>query len=147
MKTIISLVLSSILGGGVLLAADFSTKSDIEFINLAGNIPASDVPDYQIELKKRINTKMYEEAKTFKRAVKQSRCNTSSNLTPEQAQKRAVEVCKAFESKIASMSGAQILESGLKVKQKDCNEVGYKVAKKQAKNQSKFFKECNDDLL
>ena len=125
--------------GGVAFGADFSSKSDDELINLAGNVAPSDEPDLIIEVKKRINAKSYQEAKAFKHAIKQSRHNAFSKLKAEQAQKRAIDSCKAMQARTDSMTGAQIRASGLKVIYKDCNEVGTKAERKHHKGKFKGF--------
>lgn len=108
------------------LGADFSAKSDSELIKLAGTIAPSDEPDFAIEVNKRVNAKPYAEAKNFKRAIKYARKQGFSKLSVEQAQKRKIESCKAFQARTDSMTGAQIREAGLKVSRKDCDYVGLK---------------------
>ena len=125
--------------GGVAFGADFSNKSDNELINLAGNVAPSDEPDFVIEVKKRINAKPYQEAKAFKHAIKQSRHRAFSKLTSEQAQKRAIESCKAMQARTDSMTGAQIRASGLKVIYKDCSQMGEKAERKHHKGKFKGF--------
>lgn len=129
------LLLASFFGlfGGVAFGVDFSSKSDNELINLAGNVAPSDEPDFVIEVKKRINAKPYQEAKAFKHAIKQSRHKAFSKLTSEQAQKRAIESCKAMQARTDSMTGAQIRTSGLKVIYKDCAQMGEKAERKHHK--------------
>lgn len=121
-----ALVLAGFVGGSFAFGADFSTKSDSELVKLAGTIAPSDEPDFAIEVNKRINTKPYAEAKDFKRAIKYARKQALYNLPYEQAQKRKVESCKAFQARTDSMTGAQIREAGLKVSHKDCDYVGLK---------------------
>lgn len=123
--------------GGVAFGADFSSKSDNELINLAGNVAPNDEPDLIIEIKKRTNAKPYQEAKAFKHAIKQSRHKAFAKLNDEQAQKRAIESCKAMQARTDSMTGAQIRASGLKVIYKDCAQIGTKDGRKQHKGNFK----------
>lgn len=104
-------------------AADFSKKSDKEFIALAGSISPSDEPDYMIELRKRLDTKLYPEAKNFKKAIQDAKKEAHSKLSEEQRQKRAIQVCKAMRSKTDTMSGKEIRESGLRIHYEDCDTI------------------------
>lgn len=134
-----ALILVGFLGGSFAFGADFSNKSDNELINLAGTISPNDEPDFVIEVKKRVNAKPYQEAKAFKHALKQNRHKAFAKLTPEQAQKRAFDSCKAFQAKTDEMTGKQIREAGLKIIHKDCSEVGAKAERKHHKGKFKGF--------
>lgn len=118
--------LAGFAGGSFAFGADFSAKSDNELISLAGTIAPSDEPDFAIEVNKRVNAKPYGEAKDFKRAIKYARKQALYQLPYEQARKRKIESCKAFQARTDSMTGAQIREAGLKVSRKDCDYVGLK---------------------
>lgn len=118
--------LAGFAGGSFAFGADFSAKSDSELISLAGTIAPSDEPDFAIEVNKRVNAKPYAEAKDFKRAIKYARKQALYQLPYEQARKRKIESCKAFQARTDSMTGAQIREAGLKVSRKDCDYVGLK---------------------
>lgn len=118
--------LAGFAGGSFAFGADFSAKSDSELISLAGTIAPSDEPDFAIEVNKRVNAKPYGEAKDFKRAIKYARKQALYQLPYEQARKRKIESCKAFQAGTDSMTGAQIREAGLKVSRKDCDYVGLK---------------------
>lgn len=135
---------SSVLCGSFAFGADFSAKSDNELIKLAGTIAPSDEPDFAIEVNKRVNAKPYAEAKDFKRAIKYARKQSFSKLSVEQAQKRKIESCKAFQAKTDSMTGAQIREAGLKVSHKDCNFIGLK-HKREKHEKAKGFKDYEFD--
>ncbi len=122
MKNITYIALAGILSVGLLNAADFSKKSDKEFIELAGSVPAADVPDYVLETKKRVNKKLYPEAKEYQKAKKTQEMEALKKLTPEQRQQRAIEVCKDFLAKTDKMTGKEIREAGLKLPPNNCNE-------------------------
>ncbi|OBV28901.1 hypothetical protein BKN38_09060 [Helicobacter sp. CLO-3] len=123
MKRLAYFMAIGLLGSSLAYAADFSKKSDKELISLAANISAQDEPDFIMEVEKRAKSKLYEEAKSFKKAVKDARHEARAKLTPEQAQKRAIEVCKATQAKTDKMNGKEIRESGLRVFYGDCNEM------------------------
>ena len=118
--------LAGFAGGSFAFGADFSAKSDSELISLVGTIAPSDEPDFAIEVNKRANAKPYAEAKDFKKAIKYTRKQALYQLPYEQARKRKIESCKAFQARTDSMTGAQIRDAGLKVSRKDCDYIGLK---------------------
>lgn len=129
----------SIFCGSFAFGADFSAKSDIELVKLAGTIAPSDEPDFAIEVNKRVNAKPYAEAKNFKKDIKHARKQALYQLPYEQARKRKIESCKAFQARTDSMTGAQIREAGLKVSHKDCDFIGLKY-KREKHEKVKGFK-------
>lgn len=139
-----ALVLVGFMGGSFAFGADFSAKSDSELIKLAGTIAPSDEPDFAIEVNKRVNTKPYAEAKDFKRAIKYARKQSFYKLSYEQARKRKIESCKAFQAKTDTMTGVQIREAGLKVSRKDCDSIGLKF-KREKHERIKGFKDYEFD--
>ena len=136
--------LAGFAGGSFAFGADFSAKSDSELISLAGTIAPSDEPDFAIEVNKRVNAKPYGEAKDFKRAIKYARKQALYKLPYEQARKRKIESCKAFQARTDSMTGAQIREAGLKVSHKDCDFIGLKY-KREKYEKVKGFKDYEFD--
>ncbi|WP_307983805.1 DUF1104 domain-containing protein [uncultured Helicobacter sp.] len=121
LKKIAIIATTGIFSVGLLHAADFSKKSDKDFIALAGAVSATDEPDYIIEANKRINAKLYNEAKEFKLAIHKQRAENLKKLSPELAKQRAIDVCKAIQAKTDTMSGKQIRESNLPFIVGDCS--------------------------
>lgn len=122
------LVLIAFIGVLSLFAADFSKLSDSDFIKRAGSVPVADEPDYIIEMNKRAENKIVKESMEFRKAIREQQEKVLSKLSDEQKKKRAVDICKAIQSKLDTMTGKEIRESGLMPNLKDCerpHEGGY----------------------
>lgn len=113
------LVLIAFIGVLSLFAADFSKLSDSDFIKRAGSVPVADEPDYIIEMNKRAENKIVKESMEFRKAIREQQEKVLSKLSDEQKKKRAVDICKAIQSKLDTMTGKEIRESGL-MPIKDC---------------------------
>ena len=122
------LVLIAFIGVLSLFAADFSKLSDSDFIKRAGSVPVADEPDYIIEMNKRAENKIIKESMEFREAIREQQEKVLSKLSDEQKKKRAVDICKVIQSKLDTMTGKEIRESGLMSNLKDCerpHEGGY----------------------
>ena len=119
------IALVAFIGAASLFAADFSKLSDSDFINRAGSVPAADVPDYILEMNKRAENKILKESKEFRKAIHKQEEKVLSKLSDEQKRKRAVDICKATQSKLDTMTGKQIKESGFMLV-KDCEHFDHK---------------------
>ncbi len=107
------LVLIAFIGVLSLFAADFSKLSDSDFIKRAGSVPVADEPDYIIEMNKRAENKIVKESMEFLKAIREQQEKVLSKLSDEQKEKRAVDIYKAIQSKLDTMTGKEIREYGL----------------------------------
>ena len=114
-KSLFSLCLVGLLSVGA-FGADFSKLSNESFVAAGANLAAKDVPDYKMELHKRMQSMNYFDAKALKKSVKYNFKMAKYQSTPIQQMVYKNEVCQAMQAKTDSMSGKQIRESGLKIK-------------------------------
>ena len=71
MKKILALSLvGSFLVSGLLLGEDFAKKSNKDLINLAGKVKPKDVPEYRLEIAKRIEDMSVKEAREFEESIR-----------------------------------------------------------------------------
>lgn len=113
----------SLLTAGLLAAADFSGLSNEEFVKQAGNLKPEEVPDYRIELNKRVENMKNKEATDFKKRVRKASMDAIHKLPPEEHKQYMIAVCKAMQAKTDNMTGKQIREAGLDLPRNDCDKV------------------------
>lgn len=77
---ILSGIAISIIASGMVFAADFSSKSNDELINMAGKVSASDAKDYFGEIEKRTDEMTVKEAKAFKEKLKAQEDKVFENM-------------------------------------------------------------------
>lgn len=70
MKKILAVsVLGSLVLSGALFGADFAKKSNKELISLAGKVEPKDIPEYRLEIAKRMDDMSVKEAREFEQSL------------------------------------------------------------------------------
>lgn len=77
---VLSSIAISIIASGVMFAADFSTKSIDDLVNMAGKVSTTDMKDYVNEIEKRTNEMTVKEAKAFKEKLKTAEEKAFENM-------------------------------------------------------------------
>lgn len=113
MKKLISMVLAGALCASLALAADFSKKSNDDLVKMAGTVAPKDVPDYRMELHKRIKTMKKEDAKAFHQKFEASMKKNTEKMSMKDMRARRAAIKKAIDEKTKGMTKEQIKESGL----------------------------------
>lgn len=115
MKKLISMVLAGALCASLALAADFSKKSNDDLVKMAGTVAPKDVPDYRMELHKRVKAMKKEDAKAFHQKFEASMKKNTEKISVKDMRARRAAVKKAIDEKTKGMTKEQIKESGLEM--------------------------------
>lgn len=115
MKKLISMVLAGALCASLALAADFSKKSNDDLVKMAGTVAPKDVPDYRIELHKRVKAMKKEDAKAFHEKFEASMKKNTEKMSMKDMRARRAAIKKAIDEKTKGMTKDQIKESGLQM--------------------------------
>lgn len=118
MKKLISMVLAGALCASLALAADFSKKSNDDLVKMAGTVAPKDVPDYRMELHKRVKAMKKEDAKAFHQKFEASMKKNTEKMSVKDMRARRAAVKKAIDEKTKGMTKEQIKESGLEMHHK-----------------------------
>lgn len=118
MKKLISMVLAGALCASLALAADFSKKSNDDLVKMAGTVAPKDVPDYRMELHKRVKAMKKEDAKAFHQKFEASMKKNTEKMSVKDMRARRAAVKKAIDEKTKGMTKEQIKESGLETHHK-----------------------------
>lgn len=118
MKKLISMVLAGVLCASLALAADFSKKSNDDLVKMAGTVAPKDVPDYRMELHKRVKAMKKEDAKAFHQKFEASMKKNTEKMSVKDMRARRAAVKKAIDEKTKGMTKEQIKESGLEMHHK-----------------------------
>lgn len=114
MKKLISMVLAGALCASLALAADFSKKSNDDLAKIAGTVAPKDVPDYRMELHKRVKAMKKEDAKAFHQKLETSMKKNTEKMSMKDMRARRAAIKKAIDEKTKGMTKEQIKESGLR---------------------------------
>lgn len=115
MKKLISMVLAGALCASLAFAADFSKKSNDDLVNMAGKVAPKDVPDYRMELHKRVKAMKKEDAKAFHEKFEASMKKNTEKMSMKDMRARRAAIKKAIDEKTKGMTKEQIKESGLEM--------------------------------
>ncbi|BCZ17834.1 hypothetical protein NHP190003_11160 [Helicobacter sp. NHP19-003] len=118
---IASLVIAGLCSGLFASGGPFESKSDQELIDMAGKVVPNQVPDYQMELYKRMQKMKPEQKKKFYEQLKTSADKNTANMTMEDFEKRRQAIHAAIKARIAKMTRAQFKASGLSAKGCGCH--------------------------
>lgn len=113
MNKLISMVLAGALCASLALAADFSKKSNDDLVKVAGTVAPKDVPDYRMELHKRVKAMKKEDAKAFHKKFEASMKKNTEKMSMKDMRARRAAIKKAIDEKTKGMTKEQIKESGL----------------------------------
>lgn len=97
----------------ILVAADFSKKSEADLINLSGKVKVSDFADYQLEISKRLKNKNEKDAQDFRQKLKVQYEKATENMTVKQLREYQKATKEEMNKRIQSMSVKEFKESGL----------------------------------
>ncbi|MDO7252336.1 DUF1104 domain-containing protein [Helicobacter cappadocius] len=113
MNKFISMILAGALCASLAFGADFSKKSNDDLIKVAGTVAPKDVPDYRMELHKRIKAMKKPEAKAFHEKLEASMKKNTEKMSMKDMRARREAIKKAIDEKTKGMTKEQIKESGL----------------------------------
>ncbi|PAF53406.1 hypothetical protein BKH42_06210 [Helicobacter sp. 13S00482-2] len=113
MNKFVSMVLAAAFCASLAFGASFSKTSNDDLIKMAGTVAPKDVPDYRIELHKRMKTMKQDEAKTFHQKLEASMKKNTEKMSVKDMRARREAIKKAMDEKIKGMTKEQIKESGL----------------------------------
>ncbi|TSA86010.1 DUF1104 domain-containing protein [Helicobacter mehlei] len=116
-----SLILAGLCTGLWANEVSFKNKSNQELIELAGKVAPNEVPDYQMELFKRMKGMGAEQKKEFHDQLKKAADKNTENMTMEEFEKRREAIRAAIKARIAKMTRAEYKNSGLSVKSCNCH--------------------------
>ncbi|PAF49377.1 hypothetical protein BKH41_01540 [Helicobacter sp. 12S02232-10] len=113
MKKITSMILAGAICASFAFGADFSKKSNDDLVQMAGIVAPKDVPDYKIELNKRMKTMKKDEAMKFHQKLEEAMKKNTDNMTLKEFRERREAVKKAIDAKKKTMTKEQLKASGL----------------------------------
>ncbi|WP_104639806.1 DUF1104 domain-containing protein [Helicobacter bizzozeronii] len=116
-----TLVLASLCSGLWANGVSFKDKSNQELIEMAGKVVPNEVPDYQMELFKRMKGMNAEQKKKFHDQLKEAADKNTENMTMEEFEKRREAIRAAIKARIAKMTRAEYKNSGLSAKSCGCH--------------------------
>ncbi|BCZ19203.1 hypothetical protein NHP190012_08450 [Helicobacter sp. NHP19-012] len=116
-----ALIVAGLCNGLFASANPFESKSDQELIDMAGKVVPNQVPDYKMELHKRMQKMKPEQKEKFHEKLKASADKNTANMTMEEFEKRRQAIHEAIKARIAKMTRAQFKASGLSAKGCGCH--------------------------
>lgn len=116
-----ALVLAGLCTGLLAKEVSFKDKSNKELVEMAGKVVPDQVPDYQMELYKRMAKMNPDQKKKFHDQLKASADKNTENMTMEEFEKRREAIHAAIKARVAKMTRAQYKKSGLSTKFCNCH--------------------------
>ncbi|BCD46266.1 DUF1104 domain-containing protein [Helicobacter suis] len=118
---IAGLVIAGLCTGLLAESNPFESKSDKELIDMAGKVVPNQVPDYKMELFKRMKKMNADQKKKLYDELKASADKNTANMTMEEFEKRRQAIRAAIKARVAKMTRAQFKASGLAGKACGCH--------------------------
>ncbi|WP_235852464.1 DUF1104 domain-containing protein [Helicobacter vulpis] len=106
---------------GASLETPFQKKSNQELVEMAGKVDPQQVPDYKIELYKRMQKMKPAQKKAFHEQLSKAADRNTQDMTMGDFEKRREAIAKAMKERIAKMTRAQFKASGLYYKACGCH--------------------------